>query len=249
MPRPEPLVLLHGWGMHPGFLAPLGATLPERAVAALALPGHGPRAAEPVQDGAGAALLSNWAQDAAAQAPRGADWLGWSLGGMVALAVAAAAPDAVRRLVLVASNPRFVSADDWPHAVAPAVLEAFAAELAQDHRATLLRFLALQARGARADVRDLRVALDAAPTPAPGALRAGLSILRGADLRGLLPRVRQPVLLIGGERDTLAPPAALEAVAAALPDARLRLLRGAGHAPFVSNPEQVSAWIREFLDE
>ena len=39
------------------------------------------------------------------------------------------------------------------------------------------------------------------------ALRAGLDILRDADLRGELPDIKQPALVIAGERDKLTPPA------------------------------------------
>lgn len=245
---PEPLVTLHGWGMHPGFLAPLAERLTGRAVQALSLPGHGARAheAQPVDP---MAPLIYLADAAAAQAPPAAAWLGWSLGGMAALDLAARAPARITRLVLIAASPRFVTAPDWPHAVDPAVLEAFGAQLAEEHAATLQRFLALQARGAREDARILRERLAQAPAPAPWALALGLAALRGADLRARLAAVRQPVLLIGGERDTLAPPAALEAAAHALPDARLRVLPRAGHAPFVTDPERVAQWVQEFLDE
>ncbi len=53
----------------------------------------------------------------AAATPR-ALWLGWSLGGLVALRAALDYPANVRGLVMIASSPRFVSAPDWPHGVA-----------------------------------------------------------------------------------------------------------------------------------
>jgi pimeloyl-ACP methyl ester carboxylesterase len=53
-------------------------------------------------------------------------------------------------------------------------------------------------------------------------------------------------VLVGSE-DVLTPPANAEALAAALPDARLEVIAGAGHAPMVEAPERLHALLREFL--
>jgi pimeloyl-[acyl-carrier protein] methyl ester esterase len=243
----RPLVLLHGWGLHGGVFAGLAARLADRyALHVIDLPGHG---RSPWK---GAGSLTDWAARVAAAVPAGADWLGWSLGGMVALAAVAAARP--RRLALVASNPRFVADGDWRGVETP-VLEGFAADLVHDHRATLGRFLALQARGstrAREEIRHLRgvaYGADGADGPHPAALAAGLTALRDADLRPALAAVDVPTLILGGARDTLAPAAALAKAATQLPQGRLHLIEGAGHAPFLSHPDAFDAALTEFLDE
>jgi pimeloyl-ACP methyl ester carboxylesterase len=45
------------------------------------------------------------------------------------------------------------------------------------------------------------------------------------------------------------PLAAGRGLAAALPDARFRLLRSCAHAPFLSQPARVVRALREFFDE
>lgn len=225
-------VLLHGWGLHGGVWAPLAEVLAGRRVHCLDLPGHG-RSRGPVPD-----TLAGAAARVAEATPSGSTVMGWSLGGLLALRLALDWPDRVARLVLVAATPRFVSGPDWPHGVAPEVLTEFRSQLASDYRQTLGRFLALQARGsesAREDTRWLRGLLADHGEPQPDGLARGLAWLAGEDLRAELGRVTAPVHLIGGERDTLVPPAALEATAAALPDARTSLVPGAGHAPFISH--------------
>lgn len=241
------LVLIHGWGLHGGIWAPLVEALRDQwQIITVDLPGHGRSA--PLD---GPYTLDAISAAVADAVPDNASWLGWSLGGRVALA-AAAQGKAITRLVLVGTTPRFIRGDDWPHAMPAAELQQFADALRDDWEGTLQRFLALQARGsqrARDELRTLREGLFAHGAPQPQALAGGLDILRSADLRPLLPTITQPALVVHGSRDTLAPPAAAEYLAAALPHGRLALIEGAGHAPFLSHPEAFVTAVREFLDE
>ncbi|MFF2546343.1 alpha/beta fold hydrolase [Kitasatospora sp. NPDC058063] len=60
-------------------------------------------------------------------------------------------------------------------------------------------------------------------------------------------RIAVPCLVFGGGRDFAAPPGEARALAAALPDARLRVLP-TGHFPMIERPEEFAAEIREFLN-
>ena len=103
------------------------------------------------------------------------------------------------------------------------VLEQFAADLEQNHAATLRRFIALQLRGSENErelLARLRERLFNRGEPDMDALRAGLDILRDADLREEVPDIRQPTLVIAGERDKLTPPEASAWLAQTLPRAR-----------------------------
>ncbi len=139
-------------------------------------------------------------------------------------------PRQVQRLVLVASTPCFAQRDDWQHGMPQDTLRQFAAELEQDYAATLRKFLALQVRGSAGE-RELLAALRASVSsrgePDPDALRTGLDILRDLDLRNALPEIRQPALVIAGERDRLSPPQASRYLAQAMPNARAVEIRGA----------------------
>jgi pimeloyl-[acyl-carrier protein] methyl ester esterase len=244
----RPLVLLHGWALHAGLFAPiLPALAPDRRVLAVDLPGHGHSAPLPdwsietVVDVLDAALGSD-------DAPP--DVLGWSLGGLCALAWASRRPRRVRRLVLVGTTPKFVAGDDWPHAMAPITLARFADELRVAWRATLQRFLTLQVQGSdegRATLAALRRALFDRGSPDPAVLSDALATLAAVDLRGEVPRVRQPTLVVAGDRDTLAPMEASAWLAQMLPDARLATIAGAAHAPFLSHRDAFVDAVREFL--
>lgn len=239
------LVLLHGWGLHGGLFRSLADHLAHHFRLHLVdLPGHG-RSVMP----AGDYTLEAVAAHIAAQVPADAAWLGWSLGGRVAL-MAALSGAAISKLILIGTNPAFTQREGWPHGMPAAELQQFADALRDDYKSTLQRFLAVQSRGserAREELRVLRDDLFSHGEPHPAALAGGLELLRSADLRAQLPHITQPTLVIHGERDTLAPLAAAEFTARALPHGRLLVIPGAGHAPFISHPDHVIAAMLEFL--
>uniref|UniRef100_UPI0025F359E1 alpha/beta fold hydrolase n=1 Tax=Thiobacillus sp. TaxID=924 RepID=UPI0025F359E1 len=116
------LALVHGWGMNARVFDELAVLLAAAfEVRAFDLPGHGGR------DAAADNTLQGWADDLAQQLPEGATLLGWSLGGQVAMRAALDHPHKIARLVLLASTPKFVATEDWPHGMAPADLQDFGA--------------------------------------------------------------------------------------------------------------------------
>jgi pimeloyl-[acyl-carrier protein] methyl ester esterase len=243
----EPLALLHGWGMHGGVWSEVALKLAESyRVHSIDLPGYGYSRDEsaPTLDSIVTALSDCFAEPLAV--------CGWSLGGQIAMRWAAREPDKVRRLILVASTPCFTGREDWPFGMAGEVLGKFAEELELNHAATLRRFIALQLRGSESErelLAMLRERLFSRGEPDKGALRAGLEILRDVDQRSGLKEIRQPALVICGERDKLTPPEASRYLAQALPSARNVEVAGAAHAPFLSHPDFFVEQIKSFLHE
>ncbi|MDO8959883.1 MAG: alpha/beta fold hydrolase [Rhodocyclaceae bacterium] len=182
--------------------------------------------------------------------PAGAIVCGWSLGALTALQWALNQPKKIDRLVLIGATPRFVQAPDWPHGQPPGLLEEFSAAVSADPRAALRRFAALLNQGdgaARRLTRELSALLDTQASPA--ALAAGLQALRDTDLRQDVGRIRQPVLLLHGAHDALMPLAAAEWLVEHLPVARLEVLPGVAHAPFLAQPERCADLLARFADE
>ena len=244
----EDLVVLHGWALHCGLFDGIAAALAERfRVHFIDLPGHGQNAANPLP-----ADIDTLAGEVLDAAPTHAHWLGWSLGGMVAMAAAARAPARVHRVVTVASSPRFIVGPDWPAAIPVATLDAMAASLQENFHLTVKNFLALQVLGddqAFSLLRELRDKAYAHGEPKAASLANGLKILRDADLRPRLRDIRAPLLAIMGSRDRLAPPAAGQALANLVPDGRSLTLAKAAHAPFISHREEFLDAVFAFLEE
>jgi pimeloyl-[acyl-carrier protein] methyl ester esterase len=176
----------------------------------------------------------------AAALPAGAYLCGWSLGAMLALQVATLTPQRLAGLILVGGTPSFTQREGWPHAQPPSLLESFSAAVKRDAAGTLQRFIALFNQGdaqARALSRALSRQLAAAPFPATATLLSGLGWLRDVDLRQRIAAIAVPALLIHGENDPLMPLAAAHWLHQELPDARLDVVSGAAHAPFLNDPE------------
>lgn len=240
------VALLHGWGLHGGIWQPVADALAARLrVHALDLPGFGRSPWDATR-----ADLEGWARRVAEHLPQRCSLVGWSLGGQVALRIASLFPERVPKLVLVATTPRFVAKRDWPHGMAPATFTAFAQQVGKDWRGAVQDFLSLQVRGDGQPLdtlRELKRVVFQHGEPSPAALAAGLEILRTADLRDELARVRAATLVISGRHDRLTPPGAGEAIAAAIAGARHLCIERAAHAPFISHREQFVAEVDAFL--
>jgi pimeloyl-[acyl-carrier protein] methyl ester esterase len=257
-----PLLLIHGWGMHGGMWGKTAQKLAQHSrVMAVDLPGHGysvnkERGAEqdpacPLNLESSQCALDAIVDELSAQFDEPLDICGWSLGGQIALRWALLNPQQVNRLVMLASTPCFVRQAGWKHALTAEIVEEFAADLQQNYVQTLRRFLSLQMRGTdqqREILAVLRETLFSRGEPDPDALHAGLEILRGSDQRSALPDVRQPVLVVAGERDTLIPLQASQYLASNTPNGRLAVIGGAAHAPFLSHPDEFAGHVVDFLD-
>lgn len=241
----EPIFALHGWGLNAAVFDSLGAMFDGRAFEAIDLPGHGERGDEAL--GRDPDRLVERLLD---EVPERAVWLGWSLGGTLALAAALRAPERVSALVVVAASASFVAREGWPQGMPAERVTSMAWELARDPDKTVSDFLTLQVRPSatgRATLRNLRTALAARGMATTEALADGLSLLQTMDYRLELARLGQPVLVVAGGRDRLARPAAARAFAEALPNARLVMMEDAAHAPFLSHAGRFREEVNAFL--
>ncbi|MES2501586.1 MAG: pimeloyl-ACP methyl ester esterase BioH [Pseudomonadota bacterium] len=242
----QPLVMLHGWGMHSGVWQPLIKKLSAQYMLYLVdLPGMGnSRPIEPYH-------LHALADEVAQVIPGVSDVLGWSLGGLVAQRIALNQPDRIRRLVLVGSTPCFVNKAGWDAGIEPSNFETFADNVNTDYKATILQFLTLQcmkANDARSTLKQLRASFETRPTPTQTTLQRALHILLESDLRDEVANIRKPTLLIHGDRDTLAPVQAAHWMMQQLPHGFLRVMSGSAHAPFLSHSEQFIDALNQFLE-
>lgn len=71
--------------------------------------------------------------------------------------------------------------------------------------------------------------------------------LHSLDLRPDLPHIRQPVLLLHGDRDRVIPRPFADVLLGGLPAAGLVVLDGAGHVPYYTHPEAMAEVVRQFL--
>lgn len=240
------LVLLHGWGFSSSIWQPIVDNLRASFTLHLVdLPGHGR------SDTLDLPTDIERAADLIAQhTPPRAHYLGWSLGGLIAQALALTAPQRIAKLVLVASTPCFINNDHWQAGMPEQVFRDFAADLTQNYSATIKRFLTLQALGnpaARGTIKGLIEQFAHGSVPNANALAAGLHLLRETDLRQQCTVIHQPCLLIHSDNDKLVPLEAGVYLQQQLPHARLCHVSAAGHIPFIVQADSFCQQVTSFL--
>jgi 3-oxoadipate enol-lactonase len=165
---------------------------------------------------------------------------GVSLGGMVAMWVAAHAPERVDRLMPICTTTRFTPPEMWRD-----------------------RAAAVRANGL-SSIADAVVARWLPPDADPAVVAAAYDLLAGvpdegyantcaalevADLGPDLGRITAPTLVFAGEVDPASPPAHAERIAAGIAGARVTVVPGAAHLAVLTHPAVVAASMTAFLEE
>ena len=244
-----PVVMLHGWAMHGGIMAPLAEALiriPRVRVQVVDLPGHGFS-----HEGEDGFDINDTVERLIRLVPQDAIWIGWSLGGLVALRAALTLSARVAGLGMICASPCFVSHGGWEHGVPLSVFEQFGTELATDYEGTIERFLALEAMGdedAQACLRHLREHIFDRGRPNPAVLEMGLYALEHSDFTEQLSHVTCPSIWVPGGRDRIVPWQAME-WAAERSRGRVHQIDSAAHAPFITHLAELSMQMKILIRE
>lgn len=162
--------------------------------------------------------------------------IGWSLGGMLALELAARHPEQMKRLTLLDSTARFTLTEHYAAGLPPAIVRQLARRVRRDFCQAQLNFYQQMFVPGEQTAAENFVK-SGAMVQNTAALLAGLEYLEQRDLRGLLPDITLPVRVIHGAADAICPFSAGEYLAEHLPAAELICLPDCGHVPFYTQPE------------
>ena len=224
-------MLLPGTLCDARVFAPLAALLPGRDI----------RVAEMT----GACSMSGLASAILSSAPERFVAVGFSLGGIVALEIAAIAPERVAGLALIASSAR----PDKPGGA-----DGRRADVAEAVRLGIAPFLLEKlwpryvGKAALADGALQRMVVDMAESLGPAAFASQTEVAIGrADSRPRLAALKMPVLALGGEEDAMCPPVLQHEIAQGVPNATLRIIPGAGHFVLQESP-LAAPLVAEWLD-
>ncbi len=180
---------------------------------------------------------------------RGA-WLGYSMGGRTAVAVACTRPEAVSALVTIGASPGI--ADEAERTARRRADDALADRIEQEGIEAFVAYwesLPLWASQARlpAVLREAQraVRLANAPRGLANSLR-GMGAGAQPPFHDALRRLRVPFLALAGELDSKYARAAAE-MATLVPRGRVEIIAGAGHAAQLEAPAQTAAAVTRFL--
>lgn len=167
--------------------------------------------------------------------------VGLSLGGMVAMWVAAHAPERVDRMALMCTSAKLGPPSAWAQRAA-AVRSGGMAAIAES---VVDRWFTPEFASAHPDVRaEMTAMLLSTPPEGYAGCCAAIEIM---DLEPVLGDITAPTLVIGGSADPSTPPEHAERIAAGIPGARLTMIEGAAHLASRSDPATVTRALLDFL--
>jgi pimeloyl-ACP methyl ester carboxylesterase len=232
------ILLIHGSGVSARcWINQLGGLAGALSVLAVDLPGHGE------SDPSDAASVEEYARavgdalDALGTGPVIA--AGHSLGGAVAIALAAGRPAAVRGLVLLASCEKMPHTDGTGERVL-AALPGPLRKLAFFSMAKKILF----APGAPAHAVTL--GMEELRSCRPETMLKDMRAAKAMDLGEAAARLDVPTLLLCGSRDKLTPPALSARLSELIPLSRLRIIEGAGHMLPLEEADRVNQELLQF---
>ena len=168
---------------------------------------------------------------------------GLSIGGMTSMWVAAHAPERVDRLVVCCTSAHLGPPSAWLERAATVRADGVAA-IAD---AVLGRWFTPQFAAAHPEVIE-RMRRQLSSTPAEG--YAGCcEAIADMDLRGDLPSIVAPTLVLAGGDDPATPPEHGRLVAELIPGARFEVVSPAAHLATIERPDLTTAMILRFLTE
>ncbi|PSL50519.1 2-succinyl-6-hydroxy-2,4-cyclohexadiene-1-carboxylate synthase [Salsuginibacillus halophilus] len=244
-----PLMSLHGFSGTKASLSRLHRELETNfTVIAVDLPGHGETNAPKVTSMDQACTDLAVIQEALGF--KKADWLGYSMGGRIALSMAVHKPECVRRLILIGASPglegeirneRQAADNDLADWIKCEGIDAFVAYWEE--------LPLFQSQKSRLDEGAFHAQRNERRSQTPRGLAQSLKTMGTGAMPPLwhrLEAVTHPVLLTAGEEDEKFC-AIQHKMAARLPRAAEVIVSGAGHAAHLEQPKALADEIQQFL--
>lgn len=244
----QEIILLHGWGCNRDVWRPLLAHIRKWAnVTLVDIPG-----CSTALSGTAAPVVRDTLDEIVSHCPARAVYVGWSLGGQLALEIARLMPQRVTGVVTVCSNPLFVTDNDWP-GMLPDKFDEFSAIVHADIEAALRRFYSLQCAGSNRSKQLLRQLRLLNRENVSASLPVGMDWLRELDLRVTCGEVSIPQLHIFAGADGLVPAQVAQSLRAILSHSehytKVELLAGVSHCAPLECPADIAALLFAFLRE
>ncbi|MDP1907213.1 MAG: alpha/beta fold hydrolase [Hyphomicrobium sp.] len=236
----KPILFLHGVGSDKNVWAPqLDHFGPKRRAIALSYPGYGGSTfvADATREDYAASVIATMD----ALAIDRAHICGLSLGGVVAIAVHAAAPQRCASLIIADSFAVHPDGRGIYDRAVDASRTIGMRALAEARAGTLL--------GRAAGPPIHRTVIDTMSGIDPAAYVIGARAVWLADQREMARAVDVPTLVLVGDEDMITPPALSEELAMLIPGAKLKIIVGAGHLANLEQPLAFNTAVDEFLSE
>jgi|GEM_PF-36357 8-amino-7-oxononanoate synthase len=228
------LALLPGWGFKASIWQHIAKQFPDDKVILLDLP-KGKN-------------IDHIIKEIDAQLPSNCILIGWSLGGIIATHLCLAHPHKYKKLITVASTPKFTEAEQWP-GISNKDIAAFHEHAQKDLPQLMLHFQRLvNGKNKQADMRKLIQSHMIDPTENHHLLFY-LDLLAQSDLRDAYAQLTLPALHLLGNEDYLIPAATGNILKQKYPHHETHIMQGAGHAPFITHTNEFMSHLLRFIHD
>ncbi|MFT6154491.1 MAG: pimeloyl-ACP methyl ester esterase [Crocinitomicaceae bacterium] len=238
---------IHGWASNAQVFKPIAELFSEHFhFVAVDLPGFG---TSPCSNAEADYEINKLISTLLDVAPKNATWLGWSLGGMLAVQAAARAPDQIKRVITICSNAQFVASKQWKQGVPSPLFNGFM-ETIDDVKTTLRRFAALTVVGEQKDMLQSLKWLQQntqSLSTSSSVLKASLQLLSQIDNRKLLGLLPQPCMHVLATDDAIVPNKLSQELNKLNPMHLVSFVPNASHACLVTQPQSVANGILTFM--
>jgi non-heme chloroperoxidase len=244
----RPVVFLHGWTMdHELWDRQVTAFAPSYRCITVDLRGHG-SSSKPIGGYGYGEHVEDLHELLKALDLRRATLVGSSMGGAIAIQLAAVHPERVAQVVTVGTPPQLVADDRWPEGRPLDVVGAFL-ELQRVARERTMRQIVENSVHAGLDETTnawlFQIALRSPSWAAIGSWKGALA----SSAVPFIGRLAVPLLVIQGRHDAFVSGAAASRLAAEASDSRLVWLENSAHFPFLEETELFNRELSKFLEE
>jgi len=221
----NPIVFLSGWGFKPSIWHSFAKKLKHRNYFFYDLPNE-------------CSNLTSLSKIIGKHLPENSTIIAWSLGGLFAVTLCHQFPDKIKYLITTASTPKFTIGVNWLGISEKKMLK-FNQEAETNLPCLMKKF---QAMAVPYELNDHLLSFQN-----QSSLLFYLDLLFKADVRNLYFHLTTPALHIFGDQDKILSPGCAKQISIHYPAHGVQIIKGAGHAPFLSHAQEFMQCINAFL--
>ncbi|MEK6591301.1 MAG: alpha/beta hydrolase [Nitrospinota bacterium] len=177
--------------------------------------------------------------------------VGWSMASFIIVRYYFNYPEDVDKLIFISGTPKFLSEAGYTHGQSKIMVKRLEQNLKRDYKNHIKEFCnKFFLSGEKIDGKRLteikRLMFNEDFPPQIDVTLQTLNALLKDDIRDNLKHIRVPALIIHGSIDKICPVGAGKYMARYIQNSRIVILKGIGHAPFLTQPERVNKEIKDF---
>lgn len=177
--------------------------------------------------------------------------VGWSMASFIIARYYFKYPDDIEKLIFISGTPKFASEKGYPYGQPMTMVKRLEQNLKRDYKNYIREFcerLFISGEGIdRNRLTEIKEMMFNEDFPPKSEITLQtLDFLTNDDIRDNLKGIKVPTLIVHGDIDKICPVSAGKYMTRGIPNSKMVILEGVGHAPFLTLPERVNKEIKDF---